>query len=149
MREPNGSFDSCNSCKRLPSRLHELHESRLPFVSGIELVRCNIYFFCSCIRGRWDRPPQRGPAVSRRGFPATRHSRAKANRAQAMLVALRAGHDTLQSKTRQIRICQDRRAGPNGLDTSTNIGVRSTQEFNARSSISSRRGVYFPCLQGQ
>ena len=30
--ETNGNFDSCNSCKRLVlTRLHELHESKLPF----------------------------------------------------------------------------------------------------------------------
>ena len=40
MRKTNGSFDSCNSCKRLvPSRLHKLHESKLPFVSRIEIIR--------------------------------------------------------------------------------------------------------------
>ena len=39
IRETNGRFDSCNSCKRLEtSRLHELHESKLPFVSRIEFV---------------------------------------------------------------------------------------------------------------
>ena len=40
IRETNGNFDSCNSCKRLvPSRLHELHESKFPFVSRIEFIR--------------------------------------------------------------------------------------------------------------
>ena len=37
MRETNGSFDSCNSCKRLGTTcLHQWHESKLPFVSHIE-----------------------------------------------------------------------------------------------------------------
>ena len=41
MRESNGSFDSCNSC----SRLHELDESKLPFVSRIEFIRSKFRFF--------------------------------------------------------------------------------------------------------
>ena len=41
IRVTNGNFDSCNSCKRLvSSRLHELHESKCPFVILME-------FFCS------------------------------------------------------------------------------------------------------
>ena len=40
IRETNGNFDSCISWKRLgTSRLHELHESKFPFVSRIEFVR--------------------------------------------------------------------------------------------------------------
>ena len=40
IRETNGNFDSCNSCKRLvSSRLNELHESKFPFVSRIEFIR--------------------------------------------------------------------------------------------------------------
>ena len=40
IRETNGNFDSCNSCKRLvPSRLQELHESKFPFVSRIKFIR--------------------------------------------------------------------------------------------------------------
>ena len=43
IRETNGNFDSCNSCKRLvPSRLHELHESKFPFVSRIEFIRSKL-----------------------------------------------------------------------------------------------------------
>ena len=43
IREANGSFDSCNSCKRLvPSRLHELYESKLLFISRIEFIRSKI-----------------------------------------------------------------------------------------------------------
>ena len=55
IRETNGNFDSCNSCKRLViSRLHEFHESKFPFVSRIEFIRSKLpIFFCSCIRGRW------------------------------------------------------------------------------------------------
>ena len=43
MRETNKSFASCNSCKRLvPSRLHELHESKLSFVSRVEFIRYSL-----------------------------------------------------------------------------------------------------------
>ena len=54
MRETNGNFDSCNSCKRLgTSRSHELHESKFPFVSRIEFIRWKLSnFFGSCIRGQ-------------------------------------------------------------------------------------------------
>ena len=46
IRETNGSFDSYNSCKRLvSSRLHELHESKLPFVSRIEFIRSKLSNF--------------------------------------------------------------------------------------------------------
>ena len=46
IRETNGNFDSCNSCKRLvPSRLHELHESKFPFVSRIEFIRSKLSSF--------------------------------------------------------------------------------------------------------
>ena len=42
----NGNFDSCNSCERLvPSRLHELHESKFPFVSRIEFIRSKLSNF--------------------------------------------------------------------------------------------------------
>ena len=41
-----GNFASCNSCKRLvPSRLHELHDSKFPFVSRIEFIRSKISNF--------------------------------------------------------------------------------------------------------
>ena len=40
------NFDSCNSCKRLvPSRLHELLESKFPFVSRIEFIRSKLSNF--------------------------------------------------------------------------------------------------------
>ena len=43
IRETNENFDSCNSCKRLgTSRLHELHESKFPFVSRIEFIRSKL-----------------------------------------------------------------------------------------------------------
>ena len=46
IRETNGNFYSCNSCKRLvPSRLHELHESKFPFVSRIEFIRSKLSNF--------------------------------------------------------------------------------------------------------
>ena len=46
IRETNGNFDSCNSCKRLgTSRLHELHESKFPFVSRIEFIRSKLSIF--------------------------------------------------------------------------------------------------------
>ena len=52
MRETNWSFDSCNSCKRLvPSRLHELHESKLQFVSRIEFIRSKLSNFSAHVSG--------------------------------------------------------------------------------------------------
>ena len=46
MRGTNGNFDSCNSCKRLgTSRLHELHESKLPFVPRIKFIRSKLKNF--------------------------------------------------------------------------------------------------------
>ena len=46
MRETNGNFDSCNSCKRLvPSRSHELHESKFPFASRTNLSVRNFRIF--------------------------------------------------------------------------------------------------------
>ena len=52
MRETNGNFDSCNSCKRLvPSRLHELHESKFPFVSRIEFIRSKLSNFSAHVYG--------------------------------------------------------------------------------------------------
>ena len=39
MRVVNGNLDSCNSCKRQgTSRLHELYESKFPFVTRIEFI---------------------------------------------------------------------------------------------------------------
>ena len=52
MRETNGSFDSCNSCKRLvSSRLHELHKSNIPFVSRIEFIRSKLSNFSAHVCG--------------------------------------------------------------------------------------------------
>ena len=42
-RETNRNFDTCNSCKRMvPSHLHELHKSKLSFVSRIETIRSKL-----------------------------------------------------------------------------------------------------------
>ena len=52
IRETNGNFDSCNPCKRLvPSRLHELHESKFPFVSRIEFIRSKLSNFSAHVSG--------------------------------------------------------------------------------------------------
>ena len=52
LRETNGNFDSCNSCKRLvPSRLHELHESKFPFVSRSEFIRSKLSNFSAHVYG--------------------------------------------------------------------------------------------------
>ena len=52
MRETNGNFDSCNSCKRLvPSRLHELYESKFPFVSRIEFILSKLSNFSAHVSG--------------------------------------------------------------------------------------------------
>ena len=52
MRETSGSFDSRNSCKRLgTSRLHELHESKLPFCSRIEFIRSKLSNFFAHVSG--------------------------------------------------------------------------------------------------
>ena len=50
--ETNGNFDSCISCKRLgTSRLHELHESKSPFVSRIEFIRSKLSNFSAYVYG--------------------------------------------------------------------------------------------------
>ena len=52
IRETNGNFDSCNSCKRLgTSRLHELHESKFSFVSRIEFIRSKLSNFSAHVYG--------------------------------------------------------------------------------------------------
>ena len=52
IRETNGNFDSCNSCKRLgTSRLNELHESKFPFVSRIEFIRSKLLNFSAHVYG--------------------------------------------------------------------------------------------------
>ena len=52
IRETNKNFDSCNSCKRLvPSRSHELHESKFPFVSRIEFIRSKLSNFSAHVSG--------------------------------------------------------------------------------------------------
>ena len=63
IRETNGNFNSCNSCKRLvPSRLHELHESKFPFVSRIEFIRSKLSNFSAHVYGVRDplRPAELG-----------------------------------------------------------------------------------------
>ena len=50
--ERNENFDSCNSCKRLgTNRLHELHESKFPFVSRIELICSKLSNFPAHVYG--------------------------------------------------------------------------------------------------
>ena len=52
IRETNGNFDSCISCKRLgTSRVHELHESKFPFVSRIECIRSKLSNFSAHVYG--------------------------------------------------------------------------------------------------
>ena len=57
MRLTNGNFDQCNSCKRLgTSRLHELHQSKFPFVSRIEFIRSKLSNFSAHVSGITDVP---------------------------------------------------------------------------------------------
>ena len=43
IRETNGNFDSCNLCKRLGTcRLHELHDSKSPFISRVEFIHSKL-----------------------------------------------------------------------------------------------------------
>ena len=50
--ETNGSFDTCNTCKRLvPSRLYEIHVSNLPFVSRIEFIPSTLLNFSAHVSG--------------------------------------------------------------------------------------------------
>ena len=50
--QPPRLENSCNSCKQLiPSRLHELHESKLPFVSCIEFIRPKLSTFSVHVSG--------------------------------------------------------------------------------------------------
>ena len=52
IRLTNGNFDSCSSCKRLgTSRLHELHESKFPFVKRIEFIRSKLSNFSAHVSG--------------------------------------------------------------------------------------------------
>ena len=85
MRETNGNFYSCNSCKRLgTSRFHELHESKFPFVSLSNLSVRNFRIF-----------PLMHPGVA--SIPSPRHTR----RLRATTRRLRATHavDTAGDKT--------------------------------------------------
>ena len=52
IREANGSFKSCNSCKRLvPSRLQESHEPKLLFVSLTKFIRSKLSSFSAHVSG--------------------------------------------------------------------------------------------------
>ena len=71
IRETNGNFDSCNSCKRLgTSRLHELHESKFPFVSRIEFIRSKLSNFSAHVGIRGHSVGTGQSAVS---MPGIRH----------------------------------------------------------------------------
>ena len=48
----NGNFDSCNSCKQLvPSRLHELHESKFPFLTRNKFIPSKLSNFSAHVSG--------------------------------------------------------------------------------------------------
>ena len=52
MRETDRSFDACNRPKRLGTgRLHELHESKHPFVSRIEFIHSKLSNFSAHVSG--------------------------------------------------------------------------------------------------
>ena len=71
IRETNGNFDSCNSCKRLgTSRLHELHESKFPLVSRIEFIRSKLSNFSAHVSGVIVTLLITSPAASSLGSPA-------------------------------------------------------------------------------
>ena len=89
--ETNGNFDSCNSCKRLgTSHLHELHESKFPFVSLSNLSVRNFRIFLLMYTGslspgsvighrlplepRWSRrTPRRRPRAMATGTQRPEH----------------------------------------------------------------------------
>ena len=53
--ETTGNFDSCNLCKRLgTSGLHELHDSKVPFVSSIEFIHSKLSNFSAHVCGVTD-----------------------------------------------------------------------------------------------
>ena len=55
IRVASGNFDSCISCKRLvPSRLHELHESKFAFVTRIKFIRSKLSNFYAHVSGVTD-----------------------------------------------------------------------------------------------
>ena len=74
MRVTNGNFDSRNSCKRLAtSRLHELHESKFPFVTLSNLSVRNRRFFLLMYPGSKPSLPAYRPGAPRRPLrPARR-----------------------------------------------------------------------------
>ena len=52
MRETNGNFYSCNSCKQLVlSRLHTLYKSKSSFVSRVEFIRSKFSNFSAHVSG--------------------------------------------------------------------------------------------------
>ena len=62
IRVTNGNSDSCHSCKRLvPSGLHELHESKFPFVTRIEIIRSKLSNFSAHVYGVTDARGPKGP----------------------------------------------------------------------------------------
>ena len=70
MPETNASFDSCNSCKRLgTSRLHELHKSKLVFVSGVEFIRSKHSHFSARVSGVIISKPTAMAGCHQRGGP--------------------------------------------------------------------------------
>ena len=70
MRETNGNFDSCISYKRLgTSRLHELHESKFPFVSRIEFIPSKLLNFSAHVYGATELSWAELPGGGRRGGP--------------------------------------------------------------------------------
>ena len=81
IRVTNGNFDSYNSCKRLvPSRSHELHESKVPFVTRIEFIRSkfsnlspHVYGVTADRRGGRPEVISRRPSVERRSLRRDRH----------------------------------------------------------------------------
>ena len=83
IRETNGNFDSCNSCKRLvPSSLHELHESKFLFVSRFEFIRLKLSIFSAHVylvaipnvSVRRHNDPDWGPAAGSAGLESKESS---------------------------------------------------------------------------
>ena len=71
MRETNGSYDSCTSCKRLgTSRLHELYELKLMFVSRIEFIHSKLSNLSAHVSGVTAQWWGGGGVVYRRGADA-------------------------------------------------------------------------------
>ena len=88
MRETNGCFGSYNSSKRLvSSRLDELYELKLSFVSRIKFIRSKLSIFSDHVSGVTTE--SRGP---RRGRPCiVEPSRARASRRDERRHSMREG----------------------------------------------------------